>query len=129
MIFSMCILLPVLKFSIGSDKPILELEKAYNAGQISNPIQAMIFFEKSKLTADNSLIYMFSMIFVFAIPMVVVYGGLNLLQMIYPAYNFYWGDYVTYFDKKKQIKNVFLTVVILGIIVSIISAYILKLLP
>ncbi len=48
-----------------------------------------------------------------------------ILFKYYPAYNFYWGNYMEVFDKKeiarKLILGILLGTVILGIVVNLLS--------
>ena len=109
------------------------LELLYRNGQIKDPIEAIILTEQMKQSAAaspertaNMLIFI---ILSFAIPFGIAWIVENTIPYFAPAYNFYWGDYVKDYDKKRTALNIFWTVFILGIIVSIISAYILRVMP
>jgi hypothetical protein len=116
---------PIYNYGSAADK----LESAYKSGAITNPIEAMIFLERAKEASQNIITILPLLLLAFFAPLVLLFGLGRLLTAIAPSYNFYWGDYITYLNKRKSAQNVFWTVIVLGIIVSLISAYIFKLLP
>jgi uncharacterized membrane protein YozB (DUF420 family) len=46
------------------------------------------------------------------------------LYKLYPVYNFCWGDYLDVFNKKENARKTFNTVIIIGLIISIIGGLI-----
>ncbi len=129
MIISLVIMMLVIPPNFDSSAAIDKLEKAYQSGIIKDPIEAMIFLERAKVEPSARLSLIFPMILTFSIPAILMLGLGKIFSVIAPAYNFYWGDYVSYYDKRRSAQNVFWTVIVLGIIVSIISAYIMRFLP
>jgi hypothetical protein len=106
------------------------LEQAYRSGQITDPIQALIFVEKlQEKPIFNFWGGVLAALVSFGAAPTAFWGTGKLLKWMLPSYNFYWGDYVAEFDKRKNILWVFWTVIVLGIIVSVISGVILKYIP
>jgi hypothetical protein len=129
MIISLVIMMLVIPPSFDSSAAIDKLEKAYQSGIIKDPIEAIIFLERAKVDPSNKLALIMPMILTFSIPWILMLGLGKLFSVIAPAYNFYWGDYVSFYDKRRSARNIFWTVIVLGIIVSIISTYITRFLP
>jgi hypothetical protein len=128
-IISFAVMFLVLPPSYSYPLAIDKLEAAYKSGTIKDPIEAMIFLERAKNDPSTRWLIIPPMILTFGAPWIFIFGLGKLFSIIAPAYNFYWGDYVSYYDKRRSAQNVFWTVVVLGIIVSVISAYIMRFLP
>jgi hypothetical protein len=68
----------------GADK----LEEAYKSGAIKDPIEAMIFLERSKTQAIPFTRYMLSSFALFSVPFILGYGLSKLYTWLSPEYNF-----------------------------------------
>jgi hypothetical protein len=118
----MILLLPM--FALDRKTHII-LQQQYDAGTIKDPIQALILIEQAR--NEQSGIRIFWPILVsFALPLVVFEVGSKLLPLVSPSYNFYWGDYIAIYDRRRQRKTILWTVIVLGLVVSIIAGIITK---
>lgn len=128
---SVLFLVIALNSSLSTKPAIDQLEAAYKSGVVTNPIEAMIYFERAKDAARNQgiSVYLITAFLSYVSPSLIWWLIGKYIPVIAPSYNFYWGDYVAYYDKRKSTQGVFWTVVVLGILVSIISAYIIRFLP
>jgi hypothetical protein len=103
-----------------------ELERLYATKVVTDPIQALITIERLKSAATFE--HMFLPLFASVMAPLVVFGSLAfLLPRAFPSYNFYWGDYIAQLDRRRNIVKVFWTVVVLGIIVSVVANLLTKL--
>lgn len=106
-------------------KPGLELEQAYQSGKIKNAIEALIFLEKSR--EKFSLL---NLIWPIIIGASIPFGAFLLISVVLPrislSYNFYWGDHMAILDKRKSWVKIFWTVIVLGIVASLIGGLILR---
>lgn len=111
---------------IGPAKDVADkLQNAYDVGVIKNSIEAIIFVEKTKNTYSflhDTLPFCIA----FISPMIVFAIVGLILPKFYPSYNFYWGDYIPFFDKKRSVVKLIWTVVILGVLASLIAGLILR---
>ena len=102
------------------------LDEMYRQEKINDPIEALIFFEKTKIesryTRFSPLILLGALIFPISITLAVAF----MARKIRPSYVFYWGDNVPYFDKRASILKVIWIALILGVPASIIGGLILK---
>jgi len=128
MAISIALMLFLLPPSPSSPFAADKLEEAYRSGLIKDPIQALILLERAR-GETGRLDYIAPMMLAFLVPWIILFGLGKLFSVIAPPYNFYWGDYIGYYNKRRSAQNIFWTVVVLGIIVSIISAYIMRFLP
>ena len=103
----------------------LELERLHKAGEISDPIEALITFEKLK-HERGFLPTLAPIIIAFGIPFLFFALAIPTLPRFFPSYNFYWGDYVQSFDKRRSITKVFWSAIVLGILASIIAGVLLR---
>ena len=111
---------------VYSDSPSKLLEQAYNSGEIADPIEALIFLERAKEASQSSPRFFLIFLGSVMIPLLLFWGFSKILPWIAPSYNFYWGDHIVFLDKRKNVQNIFWTVIVLGIIVSIVSGLILE---
>ncbi len=111
---------------IGPEKDIADsLQSAYESGTVKNAIEALIHIERIKNArsfVDTTLPFCIA----FVTPLFIFYLLASILPKIYPSYNFYWGDYIPYFDKRKNAIRIIWIVIILGILVSIVAGIILR---
>jgi hypothetical protein len=91
---------------------IIDLQKKQLASDSSNEILKTIFRPMVK-----TIISGFSSIIV----LIFIYLG---LKKLFPVNIFNWGDYVEYFKKIKNLRNIIFIVIIFGIVVSIIGGLI-----
>lgn len=103
----------------------LTLRQAYESGEIRDAVQALIFLEEEKSktgvwesTAPIWLGMLTPVLFLFFIT--------TLLPSIYSPYNFYWGDYIQLYDRRQALIRVFWTVLVFGIIASLIGGLLLQ---
>ena len=108
---------------------IAQLEKAYKEGLVKDPVEAVLLLEKVKSTTYFSWKSLLMYTLALALPYIVLWLLRRTVLKLYPPYNFYWGDYIAYYQKCENAQNILWTVVVLGILVSIVSTYILRFLP
>lgn len=111
-------------FGTESDA-LFQLEEAYQGGSVENATEALIFFERAKLEGRG---FRFSLMFgvIMVLPFVIVFGGGYVLSWLFPAYNFYLGDYVAYYDKRRSVSRIVWGVFVLGVVASLIAGLILQ---
>lgn len=99
-----------------------EIETKWKSNEISDPIEVLIAFEKKKGNVPaEPLKYMLGVIFC----LVVLYYLIKLfIKRYYPQHNFCWGDYQDEYNRKEKVRKNFITLFIIGIIVSIIGGLI-----
>jgi hypothetical protein len=115
------------------DKAINSIEEKWKLKEITDPIDAIIQLEKAK-NIQNDDISVGTLLFgmLLSKPFIFVIIGLILIISLafvfikyYPAYNFYWGNYMEIFDKKESIRKliigILLGTIFLGIIVNLLS--------
>jgi hypothetical protein len=119
----------VLSLIPANDGAATQLEAAYGAGTVKDPIQAMLLLEKAHEAYSPYLRNMLIMGVAWVAPLLVSWSVGKVIPIVAPSYNFYWGDYVQYYDRRRTMQFVFWSVVVLGVIVSVISAYVVRALP
>jgi hypothetical protein len=121
------VLMPIMmQYTIQRDTAANLLQEAYNKGDLQNPIEALIFLEKARVSQDSSLSFTLIMIVSMGLPLAFSGVLYLILPRIFPSYNFYWGDYMALYDKRQGRVKVFWTVIVLGILVSIAASLILR---
>jgi hypothetical protein len=110
-------------FDSANDSHI-HLQKLVTEQQIKDPISALIELEKYKNGNKGGAGKL--MLGLVVAPFLLIFGPMFIASHIAPTYIFYWGDRILYCDRRKQWRNVLWTVIILGILVSIVSAFITK---
>lgn len=116
----------MMQYTIQRDTAANLLQEAYNKGDLQNPIEALIFLEKARVSQDSSLSFTLIMIVSMGLPLAFSGVLYLILPRIFPSYNFYWGDYMALYDKRQGRVKVFWTVIVLGILVSIAASLILR---
>lgn len=115
------------------DKDINRIELKWKSKEIIDPIDAIIQLERAKNIQNddiNAATLVFGMIF--SKPFIFLIIGLILFISLvfifikyYPAYNFYWGNYMEIFDKKESLRKliigILLGTIFLGIVVNLLS--------
>ena len=120
------VLMPLFLNNLGTETDALsQLEEAYQGGSVENATEALIFFERAKQEGRG---FRFSLMFgsIMALPFVIVFGGGYVLSWLFPAYNFYLGDYVAYYDKRRSISRIVWGVFVLGVVASLIAGLMLR---
>jgi hypothetical protein len=112
-------------FLVMDTKSHVRLQTLYETGVLTDPVKAMIELERmrNEKTPGGFLRMMGVSL---GIPLVLLVLAPVILPWIRPSYNFYWGDYVAIFDKRRQRRNVIWTVLVLGLIVSIVAGIVTK---
>ena len=102
-----------------------QLEEAYQGGSVENATEALIFFERAKQEGRG---FRTSLMLggIVVVPLVIVIGSGYVLSWLFPAYNFYLGDYVAYYDKRRSVSRIVWGVFFLGIIASLIAGLMLQ---
>ncbi len=119
--FIITFLLSSLLTDTKPDRDILKIEQEWKAGKYKDPIEVMILIEKSKTTKvsfGNNSIQQLGILVSIIIVLVII---LFIVKKLYPFYNFYWGDYIKEYDKKKSIRKYILVIIVTGIIVSAVG--------
>ncbi|SEJ16183.1 hypothetical protein SAMN05192553_102696 [Cyclobacterium xiamenense] len=102
---------------------IEEIRNEYESGKLTEPIEAFLKINEigQSLDSATALIYAF-----------LTTGGLFIILLLvhwylyalYPVYNFCWGDYLATFKKRESLRKTIDTVVIIGLIISVIGGII-----
>ncbi len=100
------------------------LELEYKNGKIKDPVQAIILLEKLKLKSNEQSIININYGWITGIILIII--GIVASFYCFPAYNFYWGDYIKEYRKKTSIGYTILVVVLLGIVISVFSNWLSK---
>jgi hypothetical protein len=109
---------PYLGMSSTTD---VQLKERYEAGEFKDAIEALIFIESRK--AESLKTVQWFMPLLFAIPFIVGWVFVRCMMFLRPSYNFYWGDYITKYDRQKKFGNAVWTLVVLGIVVSVAANF------
>ena len=117
----------ILVLSLPKPPPAyLELEKLYQTGKVANPIEALLILEKARQNrplADSFPFYVLAGLLLAALTSL----GVPFLARKYGTpYVFLWGEYVAAYQRRRTAVFVLWTVVVLGIVVGVVSAYIAK---
>ena len=124
--FLVFLVMPLLVNSLGSETDALsQLEEAYQRGSVENGAEALILFERAKLEGRGFWSYWWFGGALLA-TVVIVIGGGHVLSWLFPAYNFYLGDYVAYYDKRRSVSRTVTVVLLLGIVASLVAGLILQ---
>lgn len=114
--------------SITKHKDYLtNIKQRYEQGLIKSDGELIIALEEAK----NKQIQDLDFVHIFYYPGIIL-GGLIILLICYsvymwklfPLYNFCWGDYLDVFKKKETTRKTFNTVVIIGLLISIVGGII-----
>lgn len=101
------------------------LERLYKAGEIKDPIDALIRLERLK-SEQNPYTTMYPIFGTYGVivGLALLFGW--LLPKISPGYNFCWGDYTQKYEKTKRLRTTFWTLVVLATIVSVAANFLSK---
>jgi len=103
-----------------TENPGLLLEEAFKKGEITDPIEALIFIEKGKSSGKTQLKELKPVFFILGGFASLIVSAFFFLKF-YPIYNFCWGDYTELFNRKESVRKFVLIVIIVGIVVSFIG--------
>lgn len=109
----------------GNGSVGIKLEAAYEAGQIENATQALIYIEKEREKNESekrelSIEKVMPLLLVLGIILTLILT-LQFFIKFYLVYVFNWGDYSGYFEKSESTRKFVLIVIIVGIIVSFVG--------
>ena len=103
-----------------------QLETLYQAGKITNPVEALLILEKaraSRAPVDFILVYAFGFVATFA---ALALSIPRIARIASTPYVFYWGDYSAVYQRRRGFAFIVWTVVVLGIVVGVASSYVSK---
>lgn len=112
-------------YFVKLDTVHLQLQDLYAAGELANPIEAIIALERIKANRSPTEALM-PMFYILGMLSIVFFGGGYVLSKISPSYNFCWGEYNTQYSKRIRIRNAVFTLVVLSLIISIFANFISK---
>ncbi|WFO15647.1 hypothetical protein M601_018140 [Cellulophaga baltica 4] len=123
--FTMAIALLFSIFIGGSqrDNTLKQIRADYESGKLTEPIEAFLRIQESSRSLDTTtpLKYAFFALGGFFTIILIFYF---YILRLYPIYNFCWGDYSESFKKKESFRKTINTVVIIGLIISIVGGLI-----
>jgi hypothetical protein len=131
LIFSLVVLFMLLNSVSKRNDYVTEVKQKFENGEIVSTNQLILELEdaKNKEIENLNLISIFlypGIVIVVLIVIIIIY--FLYVGKFYPMYNFCWGDYLEIFKKKESSRKTFNTVVIIGLIVSVIGGIIANLL-
>jgi hypothetical protein len=99
------------------------IEQNYKNGKLKNPIEALIEIEKYKIDANYPSMPMNSMagLGIILTLIIIVFATVHYC---FPSYNFCWGEYVAYKERRENIGKFILVTVILGLVIGVTGNYI-----
>lgn len=108
-----------------NSKIVKNIVSEYNNGQIGNTNELIIRFEEARSNTTKNPSLMFIIPGIVLIAYLFIAFGIHFYRIkFFPLYNFCWGDYLEVFNKKESSRKTFNTVIIAGIIVSVIGGII-----
>ncbi|MBL7941747.1 MAG: hypothetical protein JNM00_03220 [Flavobacteriales bacterium] len=127
LIFPIGFLIPMLGtliFGSNSKERLLQGIKAdWIAKKLTDPIDAMIRIAEANASMESltSMKYTFIILGIITVLVLLLY---IYIKMLYPIHNFCWGDYLETFKRKESTRKTVNSVVIIGLIISIIGGLI-----
>jgi hypothetical protein len=98
------------------------IEQNYKNGKFKNPIEALIEIEKYKIDANYPSMPMNSMAGLgIILTLIIVFAT---VRYCFPSYNFCWGEYVAYKERREKIGIFILVTVICGLVIGVTGNYI-----
>ena len=97
----------------------------YKAGTLANATEALIALEKIKVSRSKFEVLM-PLLSMWGVVLVFYAGGAFLLPRLSPSYNFCWGEYTAYYDKRIRLRTALMTLVVLSLVVSVLANYVSK---
>ena len=99
------------------------IEQNYKNGKLKNPIEALIEIEKYKIDANYPSMPMNSMTGV-GILLTLIIIVFATVHYCFPSYNFCWGEYVAYKERREILGKFILGTVILSLVIAVTANYI-----
>lgn len=99
------------------------IEQNYKNGKLKNPIEALIEIEKYKIDANYPSMPMNSMTGV-GILLTLIIIVFATVHYCFPSYNFCWGEYVAYKERRETLGKFILGTVILSLVIAVTANYI-----
>jgi len=106
-------------------KTINNIEELYNSHKITDPVKIILTIEKSR-TEFESFWYFLNQFYFWIFPCTATFILILLIKYksLFPLYNFYWGDYISLYDKKQARVKYIVFGIIFALIVAITANYI-----
>lgn len=101
------------------------LEAQYKAGKVANATEALIIVYKDQDRCTNDISPL-RMIGTMIVPMLVIFLVIAAVPRLSKPYIFYWGDYIQPYNRRRTVLQIFWTVVVLGLVVSVVAGLILR---
>ncbi|MCB4800272.1 hypothetical protein [Neotamlana laminarinivorans] len=105
------------------ENTIKEIRDDYESGKLTEPIEALLRIQESGQSIETVEPMKYAFIAlggIFTVLLIIYFYFLKL----YPVYNFCWGDYLESFKKKESLRKTINTVVIIGLVISVIGGLI-----
>lgn len=107
----------------SKEKILQDIKSDWIAKKLTDPIDAMIRIAEANASTE-SLTGMKYTIIISGIILVLLFLVYLYFKMLFPIHNFCWGDYLETFRRKESARKTVNTVIIIGLIVSIIGGLI-----
>lgn len=124
--FIMVLALFIIGFTISAYEPAVpihaQLDSLYKAGRITDPVQALVFIEKSRALRPLGN-FLMQMSLAVGLVFGLAFGLPKLAEVSGSSYVFYWGDAIAAYDRRRSAAFIFWTVVVLGLLVGLGSTY------
>ncbi|MGQ4647449.1 hypothetical protein [Lyngbya aestuarii] len=101
-------------------EPLISLESQWKNGKITDPVEAILLIEKAKIRSETELLNIVPFIYLFLLPIPLVTLVL-VWQYCFPPYNFCWGEYLTIFDRRRNV-GIFLMMAIIFVFAVVVIA-------
>lgn len=115
--------MPIFLTDTHTNNTANELEIKWKKGEIKDPVEAMIFIEKSKLPTGQ-LAEEYKPILIIGCFIFIILLGFFFIRKYYPIFNFCWGDYLGVYEKIESQRKTLIWVIIIGLIVSVAGSII-----
>lgn len=127
LLLTLVIMISLLSSIPNRDNYLVKVKESYAKGEIKSTDQLILLIEEAKQKQIENL----DLVQVFSLPGIII-GGLVVIGVLiylylwklYPLHNFCWGDYLEVFKRKETALKTFNTVVIWGLVISIIGGVI-----
>ncbi|MCH8878046.1 MAG: hypothetical protein IIA89_14710 [Chloroflexi bacterium] len=123
-LFGLVLFMFLMTVVLNEEEAILGVEELYKAGELSDPIEALIMLEKAKVEVRGAF-PAYLVIGVVGGPIAIALVIYWLFPRLFPSYNFYWGDYVSVLDRRRGLVRIVWVTLGLGVLATIIGGVIL----
>lgn len=127
LIVTLVFMISMLSNIVNREDYLPNIKEMYKRGEIKNTNELIFIFEEAKHKQMQDLNFgeMFYLPGIFIGGLIILFISFYLyVWKLYPLYNFCWGDYLEVFKKKETARKTFNTVVIIGLLVSVIGGII-----